>query len=359
MESECADVFMTPEKHAFLKAHGYVVIEGVVPTDLCSRTVAEMRDYQTSCPDDATFLASGVNTSTQLPSLMDIRQHPNLHRAFAELWGTPQLRCSLDRWCYMRANPYRFTEHSERVQAAEGAPEPEEPVWRDGLGWHTDAGPSDFDESFPGFVQGLVNLIDCTLPCDGGFRVIDGGHLAHRRFFETHRTHSRGNFHNFPEKFIKEIATDGSPYLEDHLRTGGGETGGGDGPTPMLPVHVTCRPGDLVLFYSTAPHGNLTPVAGDPRANDRACAYIAMAPARFESPVDLEKRLTAFRSGAATSHRSVRGVVIFKNSSALRGTKKDAKTKGSKGSARFAKPVDSEQLTGLGRKLVGFENWDA
>ncbi|KAI8807248.1 hypothetical protein BJ742DRAFT_317999 [Cladochytrium replicatum] len=352
--------FLTKEKRDHLKTHGYVVIENVIPKSLCESTVAEMRDYIAPWPDTAQlpFLRSGVNFSVQLQSQMDIRQHPNLHRTFSELWGTPQLRSSFDRWCYqwVSRGSWRDAERSDadrmhdRIDTPDSLLEKSNRGGRDGLRWHTDADPGESDGSFPGFVQGIVNLIDCTLSCDGGFRAIDGGHRAHKKFFELSASSAPADkgIHMFPDPFIREIVKDGTPYLED-----------GDvpptSPFPMPPRHIKCRAGDLILFYSTTPHGNVLPITSDPRANDRACVYVTMAPVEFETHADRSNRIAAFKKQAATSHRAVRGVELFEK---YQPYGVEEKTLWAKTHDQFVRKRGECQVSELGMKLLGLDEWD-
>jgi Phytanoyl-CoA dioxygenase (PhyH) len=137
------------EVGAALARDGFCVLPGVVPTAMCDRVLAAVRER---CGLDVTDPSTWSNVSAevdQVPvwghqSQWDIRQLPALHAAWAEAWGTDRLWVSFDS-C-------RFTPPWRR-----GLPEP--------LAIHWDHDPRDGAQRF---VQGFVALTD-TPSRAGGF----------------------------------------------------------------------------------------------------------------------------------------------------------------------------------------------
>jgi len=136
-----------------LRESGWARISGAVPMALCNRLV-EVLESELGVPvnDPSRWDAYGGKMRDLVPiwghqAQWDIRQHPILHRIWAELWGTEHLCVSLDS-C-------RFTP-------------PCEPGHAEPYGIHWDHNP--WDELRRAF-QGVLALTDTAIN-QGGFRCV-------------------------------------------------------------------------------------------------------------------------------------------------------------------------------------------
>ncbi len=100
--------------HAFWQEHGYLVIDDVVPQEVCEAVRADILaylgldgnapvadHYDKVLPDDR----GGFVNLTQSQALWDARQGPRLHQAFTEIFGSHKLWVSTDQ-AHMKL-PYR------------------------------------------------------------------------------------------------------------------------------------------------------------------------------------------------------------------------------------------------------------
>ncbi len=86
-----------------LAANGYTVVRKLVPEPLCDALVAAITqtfgfdpgDPETWYPDPR--LPWDVVPLWGHQAQWDIRQHPPLHKVWAEVWGTDRLTVTLDR----------------------------------------------------------------------------------------------------------------------------------------------------------------------------------------------------------------------------------------------------------------------
>jgi hypothetical protein len=133
-----------------LREFGWARIRGAVPVELCDRLVEVLeRELGVPVNDPSRWDMYGREMRDLVPvwghqAQWDIRQHPNLHRIWAELWGTEKLCVSLDS-C-------RFT-----------------PPWKlsyaEPSGIHWDHDPWDADKRM---YQGVLALTDTAID-QGGF----------------------------------------------------------------------------------------------------------------------------------------------------------------------------------------------
>ena len=136
-----------------LFANGYLVVEDVVPRQLCEEVLAATAEFLGIVPDDPASWRSRVSHGHGIvplhhhPALWALRQCPAIHRLFAELYGTDRLWVTMDRVSFKV--PARHASEAPRMSA-----------------FHWDADPRR-PRSEAGF-QGLVYLRD-TAPEQGAF----------------------------------------------------------------------------------------------------------------------------------------------------------------------------------------------
>jgi hypothetical protein len=96
---------LTEADHEFLAEHGWLLVRGVVPPETVRRCVDDTWNYLHERwgmrPDDPSSWyhpqhMNGHVKKYQSQGQWDIRQCPTVHAAFADLWGTEQLWCSVD-----------------------------------------------------------------------------------------------------------------------------------------------------------------------------------------------------------------------------------------------------------------------
>jgi len=205
---------------------GWLCVQAAVPAELCARLVEVLeRELDLPVHDAARWDAYRGSMRDLLPvwghqAQWDIRQHPNVHRIFAMLWGTEALWVTLDS-C-------RFT-----------------PPWRqqcaEQLDLHWDHDPWDPALSS---IQGVLALTD-TAADQGGFRCVPS--LLHDR-------------DAWPR--IPHIEADGD--VTWNANAAGREV-----------VHVPARAGDLIVWNSRLAHGNSRNLSDRPRL----AFYVSMNPA--------------------------------------------------------------------------------
>jgi hypothetical protein len=89
----------TPDHRRALERDGFTRVEGVIPDEPIDRLLAALpRISRVDLDDPATWYRyKGVIPVHHHPAQWDIRQHPALHRVFAELWQTEALWVTMDR----------------------------------------------------------------------------------------------------------------------------------------------------------------------------------------------------------------------------------------------------------------------
>ncbi len=135
-----------------VREEGFAVLRGAVPSEMCEAVVRALRDELGLDADDPSTwdrISPVIDQAAMWghQSQWDIRQLPNLHAAWAELWGTERLWVSVDS-C-------RFS-----------------PPWNEGrcrpLPLHWDHDPFDWSVRY---YQGVVSLA-ATGAGGGGFRCV-------------------------------------------------------------------------------------------------------------------------------------------------------------------------------------------
>jgi ectoine hydroxylase-related dioxygenase (phytanoyl-CoA dioxygenase family) len=157
----------------------------------------------------------------QHPAFAAIRRSPRIHKAFAQVWGTPDLWATTDRVSFNAP---------ERPGFAFPGPH---------LHWDISV-----KTPIPFSTGGLVYLTD-TPPEQGAFTVVPG-------------------FQRWGEAWLKALPPGAHPREQDLYALGPRPIGG--------------RAGDLVIWHQALPHG-ASPNRG---TRPRMVQYINMFPARFE-----------------------------------------------------------------------------
>ena len=215
------------EQLRFWQENGYIVVRDVVPAPLLDavvRTIEEFLGKDLDNPDDwykEPMYPGGIVNMNAHQSMWETRQHPLLHQAFSQIWGTEKLRVSVDR---TNMNP------------------PTGPLWdHEGtIHWDMDS----TERPVPMRVQGVLCLSD-TESDQGGFQCVPG-------------------FHRRLEEWSSTQPQDRPPSRPDT--------------TGMHIVDVPASAGDLIIWHSALPHGNSRNRTDRPRL----CQYITMSPAPTE-----------------------------------------------------------------------------
>lgn len=213
----------SPADLEFFDENGYVVLHDAVPAENLRRLVDAIWAFIDADPDrpdtwyHPAYRTGGMIEMYQHQALWDNRQHPRVHQAFADLWGTDRLWVSEDR-CSMKP------------PAKEGY---------DDRGFHhVDLDPTKLPVPFG--VQGVLYLTDTTEDM-GGFQCTPG-------------------FHHQLEAFVR--ASTAPDEKKRDLRD-----------LPITPIPG--RAGDLLIWHRYLPHGN-----GQNRSSrPRLAQYITMFPA--------------------------------------------------------------------------------
>jgi hypothetical protein len=238
---------------AFFRENGYVVVRNVVPEENLRAAVDAVWDFlELDADDPATWYPAdrkgGLAHLHQHQALWDNRQHPPVHRAFAELLGTEALWVSMDR-------------------AAMKPPiNPAFPHYNDSGFVHWDL---DTSKPLPVTlgVQGVLALADTTAEM-GGFHCIPG-------------------FHRVLEEWIREQPEDRDPRSPDLSRL----------PPDFEVVPIPMNAGDLVIWDRRLAHGN----GRNDGTRPRLAQYITMYPAGDDEEQRAE-RVACWRERRAPSH---------------------------------------------------------
>ncbi|KAI9030575.1 hypothetical protein DFJ74DRAFT_657075 [Hyaloraphidium curvatum] len=293
---------LSPEDLQFFVENGYMIVRNAVPMELLDRLVRSVWSFlemDASSPEDwyrppLDPKRNGMVELYQSQQLWDIRQHPRVHAAFSDLFGTDTLWCSIDRVNVKL--PVR----------------PDRPEFDDDKGFaHWDL-PRDLRKCLRGMpfsVQGVLSLSD-TDEDMGGF-VCAPGHTAILRNW---------------------IRADPAEPRPDMSRT--------------KTVPIATKAGDLIIWSRLLFHGNgrnlsrcVLPsgAVADP-GRPRMAMYVFMAPAPRE--LERRERLRAARVAAWSARQPLEAPWV----------RKDARGK----EEREGKTAE---LTALGRKLLGLDLW--
>ena len=223
---------LSEEDLRFWKENGYVVAREVIPIENCRATERAIWEFAGMDPDDPEtwYLDPPVGNIMkeiyQHQALWDNRQHPRMHGAFSQIWGTEKLSVSRDR---ASINP------------------PERPGYEFKGPWlHWDLRIEEIPPLEKIGVQGILYLTD-TAENQGAFVCLPGFHL---KVHEWLRSLPEGAD---PREVVREEFGDQAVAIE----------GGA---------------GDLVIWHTALPHGSSPNSAEVPRIGQ----YITMSPVRRE-----------------------------------------------------------------------------
>lgn len=102
---------LSEEQLRFGCDHGYVVVRDAVPAEDLQAVIDAIWEFQEMDPDDPEtwyrwpdrlngmpeLNGSGMVEMYNHPALWANRQHPRIHGAFADIWGTEKLWVTIDR----------------------------------------------------------------------------------------------------------------------------------------------------------------------------------------------------------------------------------------------------------------------
>ena len=236
---------LTDQDRAFFEENGYLILRNAVPKQNCDAVIEDIFSFLQMTPNDRDDwyrppLHPGGNVELyHTRSMWNNRQHPRIHEAFAELWGTAKLQCSIDRVGF-------------KVPA-----HPAHPGWADGLCLHWDY----YDVEhlpMPFGLQGVLCLTD-TAADQGGFHCVPGGH---KQLTRTPR----------PGEVLK------APDLK-----------------ALTPTPVPANGGDLIIWHRALPHGN----GRNRSTHPRLAQYITMRPAGENRDDERRLRVASWKQRCA------------------------------------------------------------
>lgn len=226
-EVEDAEPVLSEADLHFWREHGYVVLHDAVEAEQChaaERAVWSFLEMDSAAPN-SWYKRHTHGIMVQLfhdPALAATRRSPRIHKAFAQLWATPDLWLSIDRVSF---NP------------------PERPGWSfpgPGLHWDTSLAPP-----IPFSLSGILYLTD-TVAEQGAFTCVPG---FHRRIVD----------------WLASLPEGADPRMQDLAALG------------ATPIAGAAR--DLIIWHEALPHGSRPNRAERPRI----AQYIRMYPATKET----------------------------------------------------------------------------
>jgi len=287
----------------FFDEEGYVVLRQAVPqgnVDAAVGAIFEFLGISPTCDESwyTGYVAeNGANVELyQHQALWDNRQHPRVHAAFAQLWGTPKLWVSIDRAGF---KPPLHPDYPGRSK----------------MGFlHLDTTTEIIPVPFR--LQGVLCLIDTTAD-QGGFHCLPGWHKRTEEWVEL---------------------------LGDRRKIEGEEMN-------RLPLKaVEAKAGDLIIWHVGLPHGNGWNWSDRPRISQ----YLSMYPADWvtsrgggQSPEERAARREEMRELRVRAWREHSGPIQRKPP--FPGDHRNWEIEHGK----------TANLTPLGRRLLGLDDWNA
>jgi ectoine hydroxylase-related dioxygenase (phytanoyl-CoA dioxygenase family) len=217
---------LTAAELGFWDEHGYVVLHDAVPPATREAAAQALWAHLGASPNDpdSWYGPSDHGIMVQYfqhPAFTAIRGAPRIHKAFAQLWGTPDLWATTDRVGF---NP------PERDGFMFPGPH---------LHWDVSV-----KTPIPFGTAGILYLAD-TLPEQGAFTLVPG-------------------FQRWGEDWLKALPAGAHPRQQNLYDLGPRPIGG--------------RAGDLIIWHQALPHG-ASPNRG---ARPRLVQYVNMFPTRIE-----------------------------------------------------------------------------
>jgi ectoine hydroxylase-related dioxygenase (phytanoyl-CoA dioxygenase family) len=234
-----------PSTRAQLEEQGYVVVHGAVPPENLEAVIADIWRHTGASPDDReSWYLPGIISSHGMvqmyhyQSMWDNRQHPVLHRTFADIFGTERLWVSLDRT-------------NLKPPADPAHPEHNDPGF---IHWDTDT--SQYPD-IPFRVQGVLALTD-TDEQMGGFQCVP---QLYRELGD----------------WIARQPADRNPRKPDLAG--------------YQVEQIPLRAGDMVIWSTLLPHGNGHNVSDRPRL----AQYISMNLANEDDEAARQARVNCWQ----------------------------------------------------------------
>lgn len=254
-EGMLSEPVLTPADRTFFQENGYVLARSVVPQENLDAVIDDIFAYLRMKKEDPSTWYDPQRRSSlahihQTPSLWNNRQHPRLHRAFADIYGTEKLWVSMDRACMKPPMSATHPEYDDRGFI------------------HWDMDTSKPPETWRFFVQGVLCLTD-TDETMGGFQCVP-------------------RFHGETLKaWVRTQPADRNPRHPDLSTL----------PPGYAVTPIPAKAGDLVIWDSTLLHGNGCNQGRLPRL----CQYVTMYPPAngFEGR---DERIACWRERRAPSY---------------------------------------------------------
>jgi hypothetical protein len=238
-----APVLSAADRRHF-RDRGYVVVKEAVPRENVNAVVDLIWEFLEMDRNDPAgwyrppLAPGGMVEVYQHQALWNNRQHPRIHQAFRELFGSERLWVSFDR---ANLKPPRSPAH----------PEYDHPGF---IHWDVDTRKL---STIPFGVQGVLYLTDTTEDM-GGFQCVPG-------------------MHQNLEEWIKSQPKGRNPRVPDI--------------TGWTVVPIPGRAGDFVIWDRLLPHGNGRNVSQKPRL----AQYITMFPAAEADEAYRQRRIRMWR----------------------------------------------------------------
>lgn len=243
---------LTEEDWRFWKYNGYVIIKSAVPREQALKTAAFLWEFEEKDPSDPATWYTTPRAEMKMKELTNTgmvevynhqmlwnnRQMPKIHAAFADIWGTEKLWCTIDR-----AN-LNF---------------PLRPGFEYKGFIHWDYDP----ETKPQNVQGVLALADQMDEEMGGFQCIPALFRTYDQWKLT------------------------QPADRDHFKP---DT------TGFEMEKIKMEAGDLLIFNSSQPHGIR---ANNSRDSVRIAQYISMMPAEEDNEPLRQWRIRSWKDRVA------------------------------------------------------------
>ncbi len=252
---------LSDQDHDFFRENGYVKVENVVPEPLCEAVISDIFDHTGRERDDPAtwydppkgldeqFSSAGMLEMYHRQSMWDVRQHPRLYQAFAELLEIERLWVSIDR---VNMTPPSHEEHP------------------------------DLDH---GFVHWDVNLADVPRP-------VPQPHGVQGVVYLDDTSIEQGGFCCVPELFRDMDEA----WLDDRIAARENPTKLPDSDLAEYEVEpIPGEQGDLVIWDRLCPHGNGRNLADEPRF----AQYVLMYPQAFGDVERREQRIECWQQSEA------------------------------------------------------------
>ena len=222
---------------AELFKEGYIIVPSAVPADMCQAVVADIDEYVAGGGDR--YLGyGGMVELYHRQSMWNVRQHPAVYAAFAELFGTEELWVSIDRCNYKEPFPKRPEGNGEIARGFQRLWDQE--FNKQGF-IHWDVNVNQRPRPFG--VQGVIALTDTALDM-GGFQCVP---MLYQNLDEHLEGQSNRKIRN--------------SNLDVEVWSG-------------AIVRVAMKAGDLLIWDSFLPHGNGVNRSDKPRY----AMYVTMFP---------------------------------------------------------------------------------